>query len=575
MNHQGISRWASAIAAACVAALAGPMAVAGQADNSIVYGQSIAVTGLDPANGAFTNYPAGYEVAFALYDRLVTFDENLAIGPQLAESWEISDDQTAVTFHLRQGVVFHDGTPFDAEAVKFNVERMMDADRNPTNRPLWDPIVAADVVDRHTVIIRTSKPFGLLLNTLAHGSGAMVSPTLIREQGDDAPIQHPVGAGPYMLDSFEPGQQVVLKPFPDYWAGKPQLDQVVFRYIPEASTRIAALQSGGVDVIDAVPVQLLPGLQGDPNLTVLTKPGLRPMGLSISMTRPPFDDLRVRRALNHAIPVQTIAERIFFGFAKASDAPLAFNTSGYRSIGGFGYDVDRAKAMLAEAGFADSNGDGIVERGGNALTATLVTTEGVFPGDLQVAEIAANSFKDIGIDVTIRKIERGSYFDHVRRPLGEVDWDLAMFGFNPSNASGAYHLDSMFSSNAEPSGRPSVWNFARYSNAEVDTLLAKANETVDLDRQTELLGQAQEIADFCAANYSVSFPMTAKVPVIGGNAHPFYAWIADELGEDAAPKWNFHKYLIGPDGELAGAWPSKVAPHDGAITEAVETALTG
>ncbi len=467
-------------------------ALAGEADNSVVYGQSIAVTGLDPANGAFTNYPAGYEVAFALYDRLVTFDGDLNIQPQLAERWEISPDQTAVTFHLRSGVTFHDGTPFNAEAVKYNVERMMDRDRNPTNRPLWDPIAGADVVGDLTVVIRTEKPFGLLLNTLAHGSGAMVSPTLLQTEGDDAAIQRPVGTGPYMLDSFEPGQRVVLTPFGDYWAGRPPLDEVVFRYIPEASTRIAALQSGSVDVIDAVPVQLLPGLQNNPNLAVLRKPGLRPMGLSISTTRAPFDDVRVRQALNHAIPVETIAERIFFGFAKASDAPLAFNTSGYKSIGGYNYDVDKAKALLAEAGWADSDGDGIAERDGNDLTASLITPEGVFPGDIQVAEIAANAFKEIGVDVTIRKIERGSYFDHVRRPLDEVDWDLAMFGFNPSNASGAYHLDSMFTSNTDPSGKPSVWNFARYSNPEVDALLAKANETVDLTMQRELLGQAQE-----------------------------------------------------------------------------------
>lgn len=492
MIPQGLIGRTCVALAALALAVTSQTVVAGEAENSVVYGQSVAVTGLDPANGAFTNYPAGYEVAFALYDRLVTFDQDLNIQPQLAESWEISDDQTAVTFKLREGVTFHDGTPFNAEAVKYNVERMMDKEVNPTNGPLWDPIAGADVVDEHTVVIRTSKPFGLLLNTLAHGSGAIVSPKLLQDGGNDAPIQQPVGTGPYMLDSFEPGQQVVLKAFPDYWAGKPQLDQVVFRYIPEASTRVAALQSGSVDMIDQVPVQLLPGLQGDPNVQVLTKPGLRPMGLSISTTRPPFDDVRVRQALNHAIPVETIAERVFFGFAKASDAPLAFNTSGYKSIGGYDYDVDKAKSLLAEAGYSDSDGDGIAERDGEKLTATLITPEGVFPGDIQVAEIAANAFGDIGIDVTIRKIERGSYFDHVRKPLDEVNWDLAMFGFNPSNASGAYHLDSMFSSNEDPSGKPSIWNFARYSNPEVDALLAEANETVDLDRQKELLGQAQE-----------------------------------------------------------------------------------
>ena len=132
-------------------------ALAGKADNSIVFGQSTAVTDLGPAYGAFLMYPGGYEASFAIYDRLVTFDENLNIKPQLATSWSVSEDQKVITFKLREGVKFHDGSDFNAEAVKFNVERMMDEKINTTNRPLWDPIAGSDVIDEYTVTINTKE----------------------------------------------------------------------------------------------------------------------------------------------------------------------------------------------------------------------------------------------------------------------------------------------------------------------------------------------------------------------------------------------------------------------------------
>jgi ABC-type transport system substrate-binding protein len=177
---------------------------------TITYGQSGGVTAIDPAQGSFATYPAGYEVGYCLYDRLVDFDENLKFVPQLAERWEVASDLKSVRFHLRRNVRFHDGTAFDAQAVRFNVERMMDKSRTPTNRPLWDPLSGIDVVDPYTVVVHTRAPYSAILNSFAHGSGSQVSPAAVQKHGEKGIAHNPVGAGPYRLESFTPGQEVVL-----------------------------------------------------------------------------------------------------------------------------------------------------------------------------------------------------------------------------------------------------------------------------------------------------------------------------------------------------------------------------
>ena len=385
------------VAGAAVALFASTHAAAGPDDNTLVYGQSLPVTDIGPAFEAFLHYPSGYEAGFVIYDRLVTFDEQLNFQPQLAESWTISDDQKSVTFKLRPGATFHDGTPVNAEAIKFNVERMMDSSINNTNRPLWDPLAGADVIDELTVTLRTKEPYALLLNTLAHGSGAILSPAAIMANGQESATQNPVGSGPYMVESFNPGLELVLVPHAGYWGGKPSLDRIVFRYIPEASTRLSALQTGSVDVIDSVPTHLIAQIEADDGLKILSSPSLRPMGIAMQNTIPPLDRVEVRQAFNHAVPVEAIAEKLFFGQAKATDAPLAFNTFGYRGSDRFAHDPDKARALLASAGLEDTDGDGIVEFEGENLSLTLLTPEGQFPSDVQIAEITANALREVGI----------------------------------------------------------------------------------------------------------------------------------------------------------------------------------
>ncbi|MBX9450450.1 MAG: hypothetical protein KL801_01010 [Mesorhizobium sp.] len=467
-------------------------AYAQSASGIITFGQSTAVLTLDPAHGAFTGYPGGYEAALLLFDRLLDFDENMTIVPQLAEAFTMSDDLQSCEIKLRGGITFHDGTACDAEAIKFNIERMMNKEINTTNRPLWDPISSVEVVDATTLSIRTSAPFAQLPNTLAHGSGAIVSPAAIEKQGEDGFAQNPVGAGPYMVEALAAGQELKLKVFENYWGEKPGASGVVFRFIAEPATRINAISTGAVDVIDAVPVQLVSQLEGNAEIVVVRKPGLRPIGLAMNLTRPALADVKVRKALNLAVPVATIAAKVFFGFAQAPDSPLAFDTIGHKSVGETIFDQEQAKALLTEAGYT-AGADGVMEKDGARLTLSLYAPEGLFPGDVAVAEIVAASLKQVGIDAQITKIEKGGYWDHLRQDKANLAWDLAMFGFNPSNASGTYHLASLFKSNADGEAKPDVWNIGRYSNPQVDELLATADTAPDEAARLAALGTAQQL----------------------------------------------------------------------------------
>lgn len=458
----------------------------------ITFGQSTSIVTLDPGFGAFTGYPAGYEAALCLYDRLLDFNQDMKVVPSLASSFEIAPDLMSITLKLRPGVFFHDGTSVDAAAVMFNIERMMDKTRNPTNRPLWDPVSAVETPDATTVVIRTRAPYAQLPNTLAHASGSLVSPAQISKVGEKGFAQAPVGAGPYLVASFNPGTELVLTAFDRYWGGKPSTGKLTFRFIAESATRVSALRTAAVDVIDSVPPNLAETLSHDPKLDLLHKPGLRPMGFAFNLTRPALSDVRVRQALNLAVPVDLIAQKIFFGYAKAQDSPLAFDAMGHVSVGKLTYDPNKAKALLEEAGWKLGE-DSIRQKDGTRLTLALYTPEGLFPGDLSVTEIAANFLKQVGVDARIRKIEKGAYYDLVRQDREHLDWDMAMFGFNPSNASGLYHLQSLFKSNTDDAKRPDVWNIGRYRNPAVDAALEKANADPSAGLRDAAMAEAQKL----------------------------------------------------------------------------------
>lgn len=174
---------ASATAAAVTCPSVRALAQTGAAGTQLRYGQSTAILTLDPVHGSFTGYPGSYEAALCLYDRLLDFDAKMKIVPELAETFTLANDLRSATLKLRRGVKFHDGTTFDAAAVKVNLERLMDSKRNPTNRPLWDPFASVETPSTDTVVIRLKAPFAELPNSLAHASGAIVSPAALQSTG--------------------------------------------------------------------------------------------------------------------------------------------------------------------------------------------------------------------------------------------------------------------------------------------------------------------------------------------------------------------------------------------------------
>ncbi len=482
----------AALALVIAAVFVLPLSAGAQADRPLVYAQNVAVTAMDTAGSTIgTVYPAGYEAMFLVYDNLAAFNDKMQIVPQLAAEWSVSKDGLTWTFKLRRNVTFHDGTPFDADAAVFHIQRQIDTNTNKANRPLWDPMSGVRKIDDFTIAISTQKPYGAFLNTLAHGSGGVVSPAAVRRLGDNF-ARTPVGTGPYMVERLDTGTELVLRRNDSYWGGRPAYSRIILRHVPDPTTRIALLQSGQADVINAIPPENVAQLQGNPNIDVISRPALRTFGFAFNLNRKFFQDVRVRHAFNYAVNRGPVIKAIFRDYATPIDSPLSPFTAGYSPVSAWPYDVEKAKTLLNEAGWRPGP-DGVLRKDGQAFEITMMTPIGMLPKDIEVTQTFQNFLRVIGVRATINRVEPAAFFDLVRVPPDRINWDMVLFGFNPSNGDGAYHLTSLFESNPNRNGPPKVWNFTWYVNPKVDELLNQADTTVDQAKRNDLLAQAARI----------------------------------------------------------------------------------
>lgn len=454
---------------------------------NLTFAQSVQINSLATMGTQPQVYPAGYEAAFAIYRGLVRFKNNLSIEPDLATNWETSADGLKWTFNLQEGVKFHDGTPFNADVVVAYFTKMIDRTYNVSAFGLWSPIASTKKINDSTVEVTTAKPYGALLNTLAHGSGLIPSLSLV-ERGAAEAATKPVGTGPYQVDKFEPGTKLVVKAFKDYVGPKPVYDTITYVFIGDATARMAALQSGQVNVVDAVPAQDVSRLGATSNLNVINIPGLQVFGVGINFNNEILQKANVRKALNLAVDVQSITTTLFRGFATPLTSPLAPKTNGFATAGQNKYDPDRAILLLKRAGLTQGK-DGMFSFNGKPVSFRFQVPDGLYPNDLLVAAAIQDQLKKVGIDVTIKKIDRAAFWDSIRVAKADVDFDLALFGFNPSHGSGALQLDIMYRSNAT-NGRVTGWNFNWYNNPKVDSLLTRALEAVTPATQKQILADA-------------------------------------------------------------------------------------
>ncbi len=307
----------AAEAGATAAPTAVPAAAAGPTE--IVIAQYADVVSLDPHD---TNDNASYGPEKLMFEGLIGFNEKMEMEPMLAERWEASDDATTFTFYLRQGIKFHDGAPFNAEAVKYNFDRVTNPDNKLKRYGLYRIIAKTEVIDEYTVKFTTAEPFGAMIATFAHPAGGIVSP-LAAKQGEQVLEfgKAPVGTGPYKFVEWVPGDHLTVEKFADYWnperAGK--VDRFVIKPVPEAGTRISMLQAGDAHFINQVPYPQVELLKGSADASIVENEAIYTYWVAMNTQKEPFTDKRVRQALNYAVDKQAIIDSVLAGYGEMID----------------------------------------------------------------------------------------------------------------------------------------------------------------------------------------------------------------------------------------------------------------
>ncbi len=429
---------------------------------------------LDPV--ATTTTTVGNMIDYVV-ETLVRIDKEGNLQPMLAESWEVSDDGLTVTFHLRKGVKFHDGTPFNAEAVKFNIDRMLDPDVRVPIRAPYTPIESVEVVDEYTVKLNLKEPSAPLVNAFSWTTAGIISPASIDKYGNSyKSVVHPVGTGPYVFKERVKGEHITVEKFADYWGEKPYYDVVEFRIVPEAATRESLLLAGQVDLIILPPASDIPALQQNPDVEVLLAPSDRTIFIAINNLDPVLKDKRVRQALNYAVDKKAIIEKVLFGAADPMDAPMASSLFGYCKVGEYPYDPDKAKALLKEAGH-------------EKLELNFIAPTGRYVQDFQAAQAISGYLEEVGVHAPVSTMDWPSYVATIVAPPEENKTQLHYLGWAPAYLDAAQQMLQFLSTYAPPNGLETSF----YKNEKVDELILKAAKEIDPEKRKQLYCEASKI----------------------------------------------------------------------------------
>lgn len=419
---------------------------------------------LDPALATATSE---YVVLYQVFDTLLTVEDDGTIAPNLATEWEISDDGRTYTFVLRDDVAFHDGTPFNAEAVKFSLERAKTMPAGAFVEQLSN-IEAVSALDEYRVEVRLAEAQGSFLTYMTDVSSMPVSPAAASE-GGVAFRTSPVGTGPFKFDSRTVQDNITLVANDDYWGGVPKIDQVIFRFFPDGSVRYANLRSGAVDIIYPIESKDYVTAEGNDAFTLLRQPTNGWRVLVLNTARPPFDNVELRRALSQAIDREAINNIVFDGLETPATSPIPPTSPFFTETDApINADPEQAKKILAEAGIQNPQA---------VLTAIARSPEN------QLSQLIQAMAGQAGIQLAIDQVETGEYTR--RNPAGEFDAALMQW-------SGQADPDANVTSFLITDG---YWNWSNYSNPQVDELLLEAQRTSDMDARRELYGQVMEIVN--------------------------------------------------------------------------------
>jgi peptide/nickel transport system substrate-binding protein len=433
-----------------------------------------------------------YQVIFQVFDQLIASDGDNKLYPGLATSWIVAPDARSITFKLRQGVTFHDGTPFDAEAVRFTFDTI--ADPKLGSQAAIDqlgPYAGSDIIGPYEIKVNFKRPYGAAAASMAENTLSIVSPTAVRKLGDAGFAAAPVGTGPFKFASWERGRQVVLERNEAYaWApgymkpGPAKPARLVTRFIPDASTRVAALEAGEIDIADLTPMLDMQRFQSDRKYkTMIGESTGLPFGLLLNSETGIFKDIRVRQAFITGIDRKRLVDDLFFGLIKTAYGPLSTTTQAYwaESEKYFPYDPKKAAALLDEAGWKPGP-DGIRVKDGVRLASNYDVGAPLEPDT--AVDIQAQ-LKKLGFDIKIEIITFAKRDDLVMNNQNGIQ-PLRWIAGDPSL------LEVMFHSRNVPAPGYNKFNYGRLRNPELDALLEQAAGDGDAKQRDGLYAQAQQ-----------------------------------------------------------------------------------
>ena len=427
-----------------------------------------------------------------MMDGLFGFDDDMKIIPMLAESYEANDNATEFTIHLRQGISFTDGTPFDAAAAKANFDRWGDKTLGLKRTTLLCNILeSTEIVDDYTVKVKLTEPFGAFISTLAHPACVLMSPKVI-EQGSAACAENPVGTGQYIFQEWVAGDHATVTLNPDWWGYDAEIcggtalaepdagfKSITFRPVGENASRVAMLQSGDADFIWPVPTESMQLLAEDPDVYVDAGEGIVVRWLFLNTQKEPFTDVRVRQALNYGVDKDAYIAVVKNGLASQATSIIGPSVQHYKHNDPYPYDPEKAKELLAEAGYPDGFDTTIICRSTTA--------------DLKQSEFLQQQLAQIGVNVEIRSFENAIVSEMVEGaegPGAEAEVDMYISGWSTSTGDADWGIRPLLAKESEP---PASFNISYFESDELDELLYSALETADEEKRGEYYAEAQDL----------------------------------------------------------------------------------
>ncbi|OPY13999.1 MAG: Oligopeptide-binding protein AppA precursor [Syntrophus sp. PtaB.Bin001] len=479
----------SIVFAGCSGTDSSPLHIQRQSSQKPAYGDII----VDGSTGDASNLipllssdSTSHDVANLIYNGLVKYDKDLNIVGDLAESWEISRDGLVITFHLRRGVRWHDGHPFTAEDVLFTYQLTIDPKTPTAYSGDFLKVKKAEMLDTYTFRATYDKPFAPAL--MSWGSAILPKHLLAGKDITRTPLaRKPIGTGPYKFKEWVTGQKIVLVYNPDYFEGRPYIDGYILRIIPDMATMFLELRAGGIDRMGLTPLQYTRQTESRLFRNNYNKFRYLSFGYTFvgyNLKNPLFADKRVRQAMAMAVDKDEIIRGVLMGLGKPATGPFKPGTWAYNpNVRTYPYDPEKARALLAEAGWQDRNGDGLVDKDGKTFEFELLISQGNEVRG-KCAEIIQRRLAEIGIKVKIRVVEWAAFVNDF---INKRRFDATILGWTIPLDPDLY--DVWHSSKTGPQ----ELNFISFKNEEVDKLLVKGRSTFNIEERKRCYNRIQEI----------------------------------------------------------------------------------